>query len=555
MALIALPPLAQAQADEGVYVLPAGGVSSLPTVIVRSPAGGPPRLERGTPRQLTLADGGLATYSDVVALPDGDLLLGDGSGRGGVLFDEQGDQRDAYFPDADLAAPSSLVVAGFATPDTPDLLLMGDDSVGRALIYDVIDQSYTWHYTLTHNGVRGQIARAVALPQQRFAIAVNWPALSLSAVKIVAWESSAQPELALYSEAVDEDTPVLAGLYPVRDLAADLDGRMLVTSRDQIAIIDEAGQLLWELHMGDDPALGGQFQSARWLDSGLIVAATRQPGLWIEPHTNHRLHLIDPSPDVEVPLLDSSDNFEAAPLRIEPWSGTAPTGTRDFYADAYDFDGASPADLSLEDDRPSLVPRQIHLDETTFFGFALHNDTDGAITMRRADFLVAHGACDDLELPEALHQPWWSDGSLTRIEAGQSHQISQQVLLAEPLGIGLWCGQLRLTGRDGSRHFLGTPLDFEILPPFGQDSPVSVDVLLEFGDAGLPADHGSDGDEMGTGCACSTGGGSQAPLFILVLLAGLILYRRGRPALPSGPCEAPRGPLPLRRPPGTRRAR
>lgn len=546
----------EAAADDDLWVLGAGGVDRLQGLTVRTPTGGEPRLEQASDQRLTLSDGGLATYSDLVVLPDGDFLLADGSGRGGVLFDPQGQQRQAYFPAGDIEAPSSLVALGFAEPDTPDLVLMGDDSVGRVLVYDIVDSTYRWHNTFSRDGQLAEFARAIALPDDRFAVALQWPALGLSALQIVTWEATSATELTLWSadpnngddsagnnsDGDNSDDPIIIdGIHPIRDLSADLTGQMLITSRDQLTLVDASGQVQWTFRRGDAPAVGGEFQSARRLPSGLIVAATRQPGRWTSPHTNHRVHLLDPERTLDEALLSQSDNFEAAPRRLELAAGTAPTGTVDYYANAYDLGDGSLQDLSLGDDGLSIVPREINGDETAFFGFELSNDGDDLISLRAIRLVAVDDTCQDLDWSQRTPQTWWSDGELLRLQADDSFVADNEILAAQDLSTGSWCVRLEVTDRSGARQLIGDAVDVEILPPFGQDSPVDVEVIAEFDDAnsGGPDDDGP--DAPASGCACNSANGPTGPSLWLVFMGLLALFigRRGRRARPSGPDAIP----------------
>lgn len=525
----AIPGLIQsADASERVFVLTAGGISDLKRVTVRSNLE-TPTISSSSPLSLQLWEGPAATYTDIVVLPGGDIVLADGSGRGAVFFDSQGQQVDELFGAGGMSAPSSVVAGAYLGPNDPELLVMGDNTVGRVHLYDLIDRRYSWSYSLIHETVRGDVERAIQLPEQRVALAAVWPGLSLSAIKIVTTDSPADEVLALYSRPVSDapDAPVIEDLHPVRDIMADLDGRLLITSQTQLAIVDSAGELLWKVSLGDDPAFGGEFQSARWLDSGLIVAATRQPGQWNSPHLNHRVHLIDPQ--AEAPLLDSSPSLDRAPLRLEVEAGHGGTGTREYFADAYDFVLPDVESLHL-DDGPSLSPTDIARDENAFFEFTLTYTGEGIISLRRTEFRIHQGSCSELNLPADLSYPWWST---TNQDLGnQESWTEERLLFPDEFALGDWCGQLAITLRNGTRHFLGSPIDFEVLAPAGgEQRPVQVDDLAEFGsDAGYGADVGSgSGDDESAGCGCSSTNRPPGGALILLIALGVWRVRRHCP--------------------------
>lgn len=520
-----------AEAGEQLHVLTAGGIDELANLRVETPFDQPPQLVRGTATELSLTGGGLATYTDVVVLPGGHLLLADGAGRGAVRFDDDGEQVDQLFSAGEISAPPSVVAAGFVTTNEPDLLLMADGTTGHLRLYDRVADSYVWNHASIFDGARPDVARAIAMPDKRVAAAGNWADESLGAVEVLSRETGAEPELVVLSEPHSErpDARIIDGLFPVRDLMADLDGRLLITSRTGVFVVDSGGELLWHFDIGDDADVGGELQSARWLDSGLIAAATRQPGLWNEPHLHHRVHLLDPGE--EVPVVATSDSFDAAPLRLEPAAGHGATGTRDYSADAFDFDDATPEALNV-DYGPIIDPEQIPFDDSSSLSFAVHNETAKPVTVRRAEFRVANDACDQLAVPDHLHRPWWGYYQTRTIESGDGWEMSNQFLDAGDLGAGFWCGQLMMIGRDGQAHEVGDPVDFTVLDPAGADGPVTVEELAEFDpvDAGQPDDAGTSSPANGTGndgegCSCAASS-PTAPLPALILVMAAILVAR-----------------------------
>lgn len=526
--------LSSASAGEAIYVLSAAGTASLDSVIAESPVDGPPRLDPGPAISLQLSDGSLATYSDLVVLAGGHLLLGDGSGRGAVRFDAQGTQVDELFPsDAGKRFPS-VVAKGYITPNNPDRFLVGDDTTGMVRIYDRIDDDYPFSYTTTENNRRPDIARAVALPENRIAAGMVWSELSLSGVDVISIESSDEDGVIIRSDD-DADAPeavIIDDLHPLRDLMADLDGRLLLTSDKSVFIVDAQGEVLWRVDMGDHPALNGEFASARWLNSGLVAIATRQPGLWNQPHINHRLHLLDPNAPDEA-YLDSSDSFHAAPLRIAPADGQGGTGTRDFYADAFDVDALSPSDLSVEE-QPFVTPAEIVHGEQAALSFALANERSSPVWIRRAGFHITDRPCGEIEHPSQLGHPWWSNANDRTVEPGGVWRVEEQPLESGDLHPGQWCGQLVLIDRNGTSHQPGTFVDFQILPDADSESPVTVEELSDFhrSDAGALTDAGeptqaTEIDEEG-GCSCANTSPSSTLIGLLCMLMTLIVSRHRR---------------------------
>ncbi len=509
--LSAGPALAE---TEDVYVLYAGGIDRLDTVTVHSPVDAPAHLRGGNSTTLSLNEGGLAAYSDITVMPDGSILLASLSGHGVMHFDTDGHEIDRFHPAANTVA--SAVAAGFLAPGDPDLLLLSHDDPGRIRLFDTLDAGDRWMVVLGRDDAQGQMARSIVLPGDRVASAVSWPPLGLSALEIASVDDPNTVERIVWSHAHPDDgpgDPVAAGIHPVRDLMADRDGRMLVTGADQISIVDPDSGLLWAFSLGDAPTLGGEFQSARWTDTGLIVAALRQPGLWTQPHVNHRVLLIDP--DADDPLLDYSHSLPAAPVALESARGVAATGTLHYDADAFADDEGDLSLLTISDG-PSLEPGQPGFDESTSLSFTITNEGDESVSLRRVEFRTASTDCDDVE---AFLTTWWSQDLHLTLAPGDQWHPEGEVLRADQLSVGAHCGRLNLVGRNATNHLTGPLLLFEILSPDGQGQ-VIVDELGSHDEGSPDGDPGlGDGDGASSGCACSSTPASTAPLFVLFWVA------------------------------------
>lgn len=508
---------------EDVHVLTAGGVDELQTVTVRYPLDAQPYLQSGPPTALSLSGGELATYTDVVVLPAGPLLLASSAGHEAVLFDADGQQIDHY---ADAADPTrSAVVAGYIGPDDPDLLLLSNDDPGRVRLFDTLIEDDVWTLPLIRQGESAHIARSIVLPGDRIATAARWPTLDLSAIEIASIDDAADVHRILWSRPHPEtttDDPIVGGMHPVRDVMADLDGRLLVASAHQVAIVDPDDGLQWKMTVDTDPSLGGEFESARWLDSGLIAVATRQPGLWNQPHLNHRLVLVDP--DADAPVLDDISGFDAAPVALDSARGHGGTGTRHYDADALDTGGASPANLIVTQG-PTLDPPDPRLDTQAALSVAITNEADDVVTIRRTEFRAVAVPCHEMDDADDFGPPWWSDDTRRDLYPGDEWAVDETHLNAEDLSVAAHCGQIAVVGRDGTRYELGDLVDFQIRSPDGH-GPVIVDELAEHDDSGPHGNPGlpTNGDTQG--CTCSSTPSSPSPL--LIALVFLVVLRRVR---------------------------
>lgn len=525
-ALIALLSLlgAPAQTAEKVLLLPAGPVDALTSFTLKTSADHSPTLQESAPLPLHLQDGSRSTYTDLLVLPGGDLVLTGGGGRGIVFFDAAGQELDSLFAAGGMSAPASIAISQYLSPNKPEVLVLGDDTVGRVQTYDLIDRSYRSAFFFTSGADRATIARAIRLPDDRVATAVNWASLGLSALEIWSLDDPVDPEFALHSAPMERQSADLLDpmLYPLKDIMGHIDGRLLVTSRDRVAILEPAGAVIWEIDLADLNAVGAEFQSARFLGSGLIVVATRQPGHWTTPHINHALFLVDP--EAEDPLLSRSAPLSAAPLRLELADGHGGTGTFGFFANAFDSPVIDPDALRL-DEEPRLTPATFALDEGTALEFTLKNDSEFPLLLRRTELRFSASDCASIDPNQLPPNLWWARPART-LEPDQVWAERAGLSLTN-LTPGVWCAQLSVVLRDGTRHGLGSPLQFEVLPAaYGPSGPVEVEDLGNFDSQnGDDSPWGDPGDDSKQGCACAGSPANSPPLFYLLILVGLLLRR------------------------------
>lgn len=516
---------AQAQLED-IYVVTAGGTDRLVELAVYDPIDDSPHIESGADLVLELADDTMATYTDIAVLPGGYLMLADGAGRQAVWFDEQGRQVDQVTAPTGGDPARSAVVASFLDPNTPEQIVIGYDAPGRLELRDLVDGDELWVQPLVVDGASGRIGRAVVLPDHLLAAAVSWPEIGVSAVQTISRSQPSTPKRTIWSEVHPEASdgdPVVDGLHPVRDVMAESGGDFLIASAGQISIVDPDDGLRWKLSIGDDPALGGEFEAARWLDSGFIVVATRQPGLWNHPHTNHRVHLIDP--DADDPVVDTSPSFGAAPLAMDSARGHGGTGTRHYFADANEQPGAAPDQLSVTDG-PTLEPDRPEREQEATLGFSLRNDADDPVTVRRIEFRTADDDCADIHHVGDLPHLWWSDGINDTLEAGDDWSVDGAFVDTTDISVGDHCGQITVVGRDGTAYLVGDHLPFSIEFPDGE-GPVVTDEIARHGDAGYPGDAGPFGDGASNGgCACSATSSAPFPVLFVVVFGVLIARLR-----------------------------
>ncbi len=512
---LAMAPLSTAAAAD-IYVLLAGGTDEVHRFRID---GGQVVSQSGLP--IERDDATLTAYTDIVALPGGELLLAEGTGPGILQIDGQsGEELMATSPWEEEATPRSLVVERMVGPNAPERILASYDPPGRLLLYDLFDNADLWTRVPTRGDSSARIERAIALGEDRWAQAIRWPQAGLSTVQVTDAEDMDSPQMLLWSDAdAAGSDPTLADLHPVRDLEGSLDGDLLITSRDQIALVDTDGELLWQFGRGQLD-IAGQLEGARYVDDHYIALIARQPGLWNQPHTNHRLYLLDPS--ASSPIQSMSPSLDAAPIAVAAADGQAPTGRRGHLAGA---SNASPqlSDLAL-DDTPLLEPASPPIDDSTAINLAVANEGDEAVALRRLEAQIAAGDCDVAQ----GFQRWGASTPLT-IEANDVRSTGFALEPAESLGlsVGPACLRVLAVAPDLRDQHLAPHVDLELTPPQGRESEVDVDILSDRRRGDIDAEELSERYSSGS-CSALGDRRSTSAWFFLVLLVALRSSRSGR---------------------------
>ncbi len=476
------------------------------------------QLQPLAPLPLLRDDLDRATYHDLVTLPGGDLLLADGTGQ--KIFHVDGDsghERPHGAAWSQAPAPRSVVVDTMIGPNQPDRLLIAYDPPGRLLLHDIIDDQSLWSRVPTRSDSSARIERAISLDDGTWALAIRWPDANLSTVEVADAQAIDEPHLTLWSDPDRADAePVLPELHPIRDLEATADGHLLVTSRDQLALVDASGQLQWQWSRGS-LGIGGEFQGARLTGDGRIALIARQPGLWNQTHTRHRLYLVDPgAPD---PIVDTSSALPAAPMAVAAADGQAPTGQRGHLAGA----DQPPNDLSALalDAPPTIDPDPPTLDAPASLELTVTNEGSNPLSLRRLEAHLAEGSCSSTT-PSPTFTLW---GSSPSVDLTEQTSETTTIDVAEPRSLGLGVGDacLRITAvaPDLQQRTLLSGSDIQIAPPENRSREVEIDVLSDQRRGDIETDSPIDGSS-----SCATT--SPSPIPLAGLLGALLLMARLR---------------------------
>ncbi|MFU8802876.1 MAG: hypothetical protein ACNA8W_03605 [Bradymonadaceae bacterium] len=486
-------------------------------------------------RPLIAASGGGVSFTDIRILPSGAALLADAGQRGFVVTDRFGELL--FVMDATRGTPliASAVVASFIDEERPAQVLLTDNSTARVFLYDVVEERPVWNQAFTVSSYPGRLSAAIWMPEERVAVAVNWPSLGLHAVDVLPIGAHEGQRPLRYTNQSHSDGPadqiVIEELEAVRDIMAFGDGNLLITSRFRLMAIDAGGEVLWTVDSGLLPEVHGEFASARWLPSGRLALATFEPGMWTYPHTNHRVHWFEVD-DGEPRWIAKTPILDAAPSRIDAAGGHGATGTLNYRADL-DGERGSAEDLVVVD-HLSLDSVQYRLGDAVEVGAMLRNDGPTALRLGRLQVSVSpdpsDGRCDELE--ENASGFLWRRAPLL-IEAGGLFILRSSGRLESPLGQGHWCARLISTDDQMIQRIHGRAVAFKIT---GSGSASTIEVrdlggTIDAGDGG-DTDHPIDSlDEPEGGCVCSalapypTSPGPGWALFFLVA-AFLVRTRR-----------------------------
>lgn len=530
--LLSAPPEVHAQSvSTRVWVLPTGGTRALWSYQVQaSPESA--QITRRADIPVRLQDGSLASYTAALKMPGGHLLLGDGAGRGAVRFDGRGDEVEALSAPGQWISSPGLAVVSLLDENTPGELLMGDNSVGRAHVYDTVERRYIWSTTLGLSNASARVAATSVLPGERFALAVNWPAAELAGLLIFDRDNRNEPALALLSADHPDwpDARVVPELSTLRDMMALPSGELVVATSSALLRLSDDGEVMWLAPLAE-AGVGGEFLAVSWLSERFAIASTHQPGLWTSPHPNHRLLIYDTQGDSS-PLTRSTP-LDGAPLAIELAAGHGATRT-------FGFDAAR-GEATLSDLSTLVVYEDLMLADDAVapgaplgLSLGVRNEAEGATFVRSFELLAAPGSCDATQAWSAAR--WQQEVRLwmylePTLQPQQELRLSGEANTA-PLFIGPWCAQVVAEDRRGEGRLMGSAAPFSITAGEGADT-VEVESLGRFEPGQTDADPDPEEPSLTPDAdagGCSTGGRAPTHLGWLAMAALAFVSWRGRRA-------------------------
>lgn len=456
--LFAVPEPSSAQTTDAVAISPAAGTASAVVYSLEGGAGKVSAVQTGR-RRLVRSEIAPASFSDFKILADGTHLLADFADRGVGTTDDRGTVEFQLAPAGERPGISSASAAGYDDADQLERLLFADENQRILAIYDRPFETVVWSNRLDQPAAPLEVVQSIALPGQRVAAALNWPALQVTAIDIydLSADDSKRPSVRFANDqhsGAPDNLVTDSALDELRDLFA-LDGdRLLATTSEALLVVSLADQTIEQrLTLNDRAEFAGAFNAARKLPSGRIAVATVEPGVWTQSHPNHRVYWLDN--DLSSVIARTSA-LQSAPWRIEPVGGHGGSGTADFRPDLSFLPTSTPAGLELVA-RPTVRPDPTPLQTPTTAEFELRNPTPRPIYLGSAALRANPDGCE-------ASDGWRNLVERTRLvlAGASSTTVRGSFELPEDVSSGGWCARVRVDGREGAPRELDPPREFTV---------------------------------------------------------------------------------------------
>lgn len=512
-----------AQSGDAVVVLYNGPVDTV-EVFDLSVANEAQRL--GDRRILPQALGPLQV-ADLKILPDGSHLLANVDGRGAVVTSPTGAEvRWTLDPQRRQAGIDAASAYTFFAPGEPSLVVSADSEASTVTLRNTAQPNVAWYNVLRLTTARGDIAQTIALPGNRVATAVNWLTAGIYGVVVTSTDpdGARRDTLNVTHAEAPADSRIVPELGQTRDLVGLGDDRLLVTMRYGLLVLDADGNLEDHIDLGELRQANGELASARVLPDGLWAIATFEPGLWVQPHVNHRVHWFDPATRA---IVATSDPLRRAPLRVEAYQGIGGTGTIDYDGGLNLIQQGDPEAVDLVD---LVVPPTISQGREMTVVARIKNNGVFPVGLQRVVVRAGPGTCATVTPRLDV-----ASASSVALNPEQVFSWSGTTAVGSSFEVGPWCAYAQAVDQLGVLRDVGEPVSFEVAEASSSTgstievSELPTNVPVD-GDVGLP-DAGGDAGEVdpGGGC-CATAprphAARDALLAALLALAAVRITRR-----------------------------
>ena len=391
-----------------VVVLPVAGTEEARVFEARSSPDGKPtraRVRQTGTRTLLPDDLAPSIFTDIKITGERSHLIAGVEGRGAVWVSPPSprDPLDAPFVLSHRRERSDIDAVSLAAQGPgrqPERIIFNETDERRLTIYDTRLDASVWSYRLTSPPTRSEVVQVITAPERRIAYAANWLDEGLSAVDIVNLTSAPPSVPVLRFANTSSDTPsptetvVDKRLTDLRDLFGRRDGTLLATTSDWLLVLSPDTQSVehaFEL-ANHSELMGGEFVSARQLDSGYVAVATVEPGLWNRPASNHRIYWL--TSDLST-LLARTPPLQQAPWRVEASDGHGGSGTLGFTPPDDFLPKGEADDIQVPGGEWSLAPQPLRTGTQGQLKASLLQTGRFPVVLARAQLVAHSGPCDE----------------------------------------------------------------------------------------------------------------------------------------------------------------
>ncbi|MFB6263094.1 MAG: MYXO-CTERM sorting domain-containing protein [Bradymonadaceae bacterium] len=526
-----------AHAEDPATILVAPVAPTRATQAFEFVPGDSPSVRRKRDRPLMPSAIAPLAVAGLEVLPDGRFLLAGLAERGAAIT------RGGAGLDFELGGVGSgrgigaVAAAGYGQKGDLVRIAMAENGEQRVSIYDRRFDQRIWSQRLVTPPTRARVTQLVALPDHRLAAAVQWPRSGAAGVDIFELDEGdeRQPTVRFadrrYTNAPD-DLIVDDRLSTVRDVFGLGAKTLLVTTPQRLlrlSLEDESISTIVDID--DLRASNGEFVAARQFDSGRLVAATVEPGLWTRSHPNHRILWIDPA---QARVLTRSPPLANAPWRVDRAAGHGGSGTAGF-SPGLDYLPTSNAEAARLQGAIEVRPTPLEPGKSGRTAAQVVNIGNYPLPLTSISIFARPGACEaktdrEVVLVERLN---------VSIRSRRGKWVRSSFQLAPDVPTGSWCALARVEAADGTKATLEQTTEFRVVPSNADAGPNPADA--GGGDAGPgrdtdatadsgtpPTDPNRPATDRSSGCACSSGEGTPAAPWMVLAAGWLVLVRRRR---------------------------
>lgn len=492
---LGVPDAAHGQTLDAVRVLYHGGQSALYGV----------DLVDGQVTELgayAFADEAYASL-DFKRLPGGGVLLGQASGFGAAVLDDELRLLTVLDPSARYREVTRVAVAGYSAFGVPARILVGDSLSSVVTIRDLQTSQTVWYRGASNGMSYGDVVAVAAAPANTAVVGLRWDDLGISAIDtfdLAVADAPFEIASATYVGIPDEHVvqPLIAGL---RDVFVRADGSLLVGTDTDVLALGADGSVRAQLPLAM-VGIAGRVSSVKATPTGRIVFSTYAPGDWTVPNENHGVHWWDPGTSE----IWSSGALQAAPAAIDLFEGHGGTGTENFQAGLDELANGRIEDIEVV--ALGVSAERLGRGDTLLVRLVVSGGGSFPVPTSRFSMDLGPGRCSDAQtFAEAVAS---RDGVI--VYPGAQVEVTGTRVIDARISPGAWCLRASVSDAQLAEYELQR-VDLEVVDAVEVGQPVE-STPLDFRDA---PDVGVDASEMDEpvaprtddGCGCGSAVGAE----------------------------------------------